>query len=261
MTLPRIAIADIETSPILGHVWGLWNNNLGLEQIHKEWCILSYSAKWLGERKVTYEDTFRNADREDDSNLLPGLWKLLDEADFVVAHNGKKFDVRKINARFIMAGMPPPSPYRVIDTLLGARRAAAFTSNKLMYLTDKLTETKKRKHGKFPGFALWVEYLKGNPQAQREMKLYNIADVRSLEELYIVLRPWIIGHPNIGTYVKPEPGQHVCPKCGSTHVEKRGTYHTQVNQYQRFRCLDCNGWSRGRKVLLPAAEKQHILIN
>ncbi|APL99486.1 DNA polymerase exonuclease subunit [Aquamicrobium phage P14] len=257
---PRTLVIDIETSPILGHVWSLWNNNLGLEQIHQEWCILSFAAKWTDSKKVIYEDTFDNVNKEDDQHLVRSIHKLLDEADFVIAHNGKKFDVRKINARFILLGLKPPSPYRVIDTMLEARRTAAFTSNKLAWLTDKLTDTKKRSHGKFPGFLLWKEYLAGNPAARREMRLYNIDDVKSLEELYYVLRPWMVGHPNHGTYVE-DTTNPVCPKCGSTHVHKRGVYHTQVNQYQRYQCTSCGGWSRGRLALTKAADKKHILIN
>ena len=33
---PRILSIDIETSPIEGRVWGLWKQNLGLNQITKE---------------------------------------------------------------------------------------------------------------------------------------------------------------------------------------------------------------------------------
>ncbi|CAJ6797142.1 RNase H superfamily protein [Burkholderia pseudomallei] len=39
---PRILSLDIETSPILGYVWSLWKQNVSLNQIHSEWCILSF---------------------------------------------------------------------------------------------------------------------------------------------------------------------------------------------------------------------------
>jgi uncharacterized protein YprB with RNaseH-like and TPR domain len=108
----------------------------------------------------------------------------------VVAQNGVRFDVKKINARFVLLGMPPPSPFRVVDTMLEARRHFGFTSNKLEWMTDKLCTThKKKRHAKFPGFELWRECLAGNHEAWDEMREYNIDDVLSLEELYLVMRP------------------------------------------------------------------------
>jgi hypothetical protein len=49
---PRILFLDIETAPLQSYHWGLWDQNIGLEQIGTEWSILSFSAKWLGERRV-----------------------------------------------------------------------------------------------------------------------------------------------------------------------------------------------------------------
>lgn len=102
---------------------------------------------------------------EDDTILLKDLWNLLHQADYVIAHNGRKFDCGKINARFIQNDMLPPSPYRIIDTLEIAKRSFNFTSNKLQYLADALKCAPKLKHGKFPGFELWNECIKDNEEA------------------------------------------------------------------------------------------------
>lgn len=262
-TRPRILFLDIETAPLLGYVWSLWNNNLGLNQIAKEWCILSYCAKWQDEKTHTYADTFKQRNREDDKRLVRGLWKLLDQADIVVAQNGKKFDVRKIQARFILLGMPPPSPFVLVDTLLEARKHFGFTSNKLEWLTSKLCKKhKKKKHAKFPGFELWREFLAGNPAAQKEMEEYNIEDVFSLEELYYVLRPWMQGHPNIGNYDNSEEeGAAKCPACGSHDVIRKGKRHTQVGQYERYHCKGCGHWSRGRLMTSSKAQRANLLVS
>ncbi|CAJ0901480.1 hypothetical protein R6138_04587 [Ralstonia thomasii] len=259
---PRILFLDIETAPLLGYVWSLWNNNLGLNQIAKEWCILSYCAKWEGEKTHTYRDTFHQRNREDDTRLVRGLWKLLDQADIVVAQNGIKFDVRKIKARFILLGMVPPSPFKVVDTMLEARKHFGFTSNKLEWLTDKLcTKHKKKKHAKFPGFELWREFLAGNPAAQKEMEEYNIEDVFSLEELYYILRPWMQGHPNVGNYDDgEEEGAHKCPVCGSHEVTRNGNMYTQVGRYQRYRCK-CGHYSRGRLMTNSKAQRANLLVS
>ncbi len=259
MTHPKILTLDIETSPLQAYVWGLFDQTVGLNQIKEEWCMLSFCAKWLGNPTVIYQDNSKQRNKEDDRKLTASLWKLLDEADIVVAQNGKRFDVRKINARFLLLGYKPPSPYKIIDTMIEARRHFAFTSNKLEWLTDKLTPTKKQKHKKFPGFELWKECLAGNPEAWEEMREYNIPDTVSTEELYLILRPWIEGHPNVANYT--EPTSPACPKCGSEDVIQKGHRHTQVGRYARYRCNDCGGWSRGRVMKNSKEQRSNLLIN
>lgn len=241
---PRILILDIETSPIEGRVWGLWNQNLGLNQITKEWNILSYCAKWLGDPNVIYSDLSQAENIADDSKLVAELYELLNEADLVVAQNGKRFDLPKIQARFVMAGYKPPRPFRVVDTMLMAKQQFGFTSNKLEWMTDKLCTTKKRKHEKFPGMELWNQCLAGNPEAWEEMRLYNIDDVISLEELYLILRPWYQGHPNVAVFTDSE--EPACPKCGSHELKRDGWTFTQSGKYELYHCGSCGGYSRGR---------------
>ena len=86
------------------------------------------------------------------------MWKLLDEADIVIGQNSKAFDIKKLNARFIIHGMQPPSSYRQIDTKILAKKHFNFTSNKLEYLSDKLNvKYKKQTKRKFSGFEMWKE--------------------------------------------------------------------------------------------------------
>lgn len=257
-TGPRILILDIETAPIFGAVWGLFNNFVSLEQIRDDWFILSYSAKWLNDEVLEYRDQRASPNIEDDRALLGRLWELLDEADIVVAHNGRRFDVKKINARFILNGYHPPSPFKIVDTLETARRNFAFTSNKLQYLADRLTTTKKRQHGKFPGYLLWQQVLLGNQEAWEEMELYNRDDVLALEELYLLMLPWDEKAPNFGLYVQDEAP--VCPRCGSHDVaESDKTHKLAVGEYRLFQCQTCHGWSRGRNLINSATKRKNLL--
>lgn len=258
---PKILIIDIETAPIEALVWRLFDVNISLDQITKEWSVLSFAAKWLGSKRIIYSDTSGSGASKirEDKELLKQIWKLLDEADWVVAQNGTSFDVKKINARLIEHGFGPYSPIRVIDTLSAAKRHFGFTSNKLAWMTEHLTDHPKSKHKEFPGFELWVECLKDNAKAWREMKKYNIQDILGTEKLYLRLRSWIAQHPNIGTYMAA--GIHVCPKCGSKEVQKRGEQVTQAGRYQRYQCNDCGGWSRGRDMLLSLAKRRKILAS
>lgn len=258
----RVLLLDIETAPIDAAVWKIWQENVGLEQIGADWYILSFSAKWLGDKKakVMYFDSAGRPDKENDQHLLGKLWDLLDAADIAVAHNGRRFDLRKINTRFIINGFPPPSPYVIVDTLEIAKRHFAFTSNKLQFLSETLCASKKRLHGQFPGYLLWKECLRDNPKAWAEMRRYNIQDVVTLEELYLLLRPWMVGHPNVGN-IGGDAKRITCPKCGSTHVHKRGSYYTQVGVYQRYRCASCGGWSRGREQIGSKEHRKNLLVN
>ena len=126
--MAKVLIIDIETSPIMGKVWSLWKQNVSLDQIEEDWYIMSFAAKWLGQEGVEYMDCRRSIGK--DKKLLKRLHELLEQADIVVAHNGDKFDIPKINARFILNGFQPPSPYKSVDTVKVAKKTFNFTSNK-----------------------------------------------------------------------------------------------------------------------------------
>jgi hypothetical protein len=262
MAQPRILTIDIETAPVRAAVWGLWDQNVGLNQIEADWSILSYSAKWLGEDGVYYEDTFNQRDQRNDRKLCKGIWKLLDKADIVIGQNHERFDVKKLNSRFIAHGMPPPSPFRCVDTLKVAKRHFGFTSNKLEYMTERLcTKYKKLKHGRYPGYELWAAFLARDVGAQIEMREYNEQDVRATEELYLIMRPWIKGHPNVNLYTQGLIGSLACPNCGSNDLRKKGYRYTQLGKYQRYLCNHCGAWPHGRKALITKEDRENLLGN
>jgi hypothetical protein len=240
----RIATADIETSPLESYTWGLWDQNIGLEQIKVDWSILAYCFKWLDDPKPIYADTGgRGAEKvRDDSCLLMGLWQLLDDCDILVVQNGARFDVPKINSRLFAGGYSPYSPIRIIDTLTVNKRYFGHTSNKLAWVS-KYTDQQKLDHRKYPGFELWKACLADDPKAWREMRRYNIADVVSTEQLYLKQRPWITNHPNLNVYRETVSD---CPKCGSHSMQRRGIAVTNTGKYSRYQCMGCGGWSRGK---------------
>lgn len=258
---PVIIVLDVETAPFEVWCWGLYDINVGLDQIQTEWSILAFCAKWVGTKKMVYMDTSGRGAKKvrDDKPLLDALWEILDEADIVVAQNGKRFDLKKINARMIMAGMKPYSPVRVIDTMLEAKRHFEFSSNRLAWLSKYLTDTPKSEHKSFPGFELWKECLADNPRAWAEMKKYNVQDVVATEKLYYTLRPWISNHLNLAAYSSDETVR--CPKCSSPDLEKRGTAATQSGLFQRFRCNACGGWSRAKATQSTPSKRKSLLVS
>ena len=253
----KTLIIDIETSPIMGKVWSLWKQNVSLDQIEEDWYIMSYSAKWLHDDDIMYNDCRENIG--DDTELLVDLYSLLNEADIVVAHNGDKFDVPKINARLILNGFTPPSPYKTIDTVKVAKKHFGFTSNKLAYLTSELCEDQKLDHAKFAGWKLWNECMEGNEEAWDEMMEYNMMDVISLEELYLKFLPWTSTHPNVTS--DHLDNSMCCPKCASTDLYKRGFYYTNKGKYQRYRCNDCGGWSSETYTMNTKEKRKSLLAS
>lgn len=233
-------LLDIETAPNLSYTWGVWKQNISHEMMLDRGYIMCATVKVLGDNQCYYYETRS----EDDSEVVKALMEWLSLADIVIAHNARKFDIPLIRARAIVHGMKPPSPYKVIDTLEIAKREFRFVRNTLKNLAEELHCTPKDSHAKFPGFSLWAECIKGNDEAWEEMKLYNVEDVVTLEEVYLKLRPWDTQHPN--TVSELEPEQVRCPKCGSVHLERRGYYYTNAGKYQKYQCKDCGGWSSSR---------------
>lgn len=247
---PRVLVLDIETKFLVLVGWGLFNQNFSLEQVEEDSSIISFSAKWYDEEEVMYMDVTENTEED----LLKALHNLLDEADFVIAHNGRRFDLKKIRARMVVYGMKPYSPVRVIDTLEIVKKEFGFTSNKLSYLTNLLCKNHiKSGHEKFPGIKLWKEFLKGNKEAIDEMRNYNIIDVLSLQELYDVISPWSSTLPNFDIYNVEEFDED--------EWEEDGYHYTNLSKFQRYRNKKTGQYRRGRTNLLTKEERQKILAN
>lgn len=253
----KTLIFDIETAPSVSYVWGAWKQNIGLEMdLVPEGYVMSLSYKWLDSDIVHYLESRT----DDDRNLLIKFRDVLDEADFVVAHNGKKFDIPLITTRFVINDIKPPSPYKVIDTLVVAKKEMRFRRNSLAHLAEVLgCQHKKLSHSKYPGFKLWSECLKGNEEAWSEMRLYNEYDVIVLEEVYKKLRPYYSTHPNVTT--ADDPTSMACPKCGSIHIRKRGFFTTNKGKYQRYKCDSCGGWSSESYMINTRENRKNLLAS
>jgi len=256
--LPKVLIFDIETSPLQAYVFqkSVWKGNVGSDQVISEWFMLTWSAKWLfGDQIMTDRLTGKEAKNEDDSRIVKSLWKLFDESDIVIAHNGDSFDVPNMNTRFVVNGLTPPSPYQTIDTKVVAKKQFGFTHNSLNGLAKFFGLPEKKE----TDFELWKKCVEGDEKALAYMQEYNIGDVETLEELYVILRPWIKGHPNLGLYV--ESTEPVCPNCGSSEVEmlENKFSYTLVAKYPLFRCK-CGAYGRVRKSVTSKEVGKKLIV-
>jgi hypothetical protein len=254
--MPKLFIMDIENSPSMAAVWGMWKQNINLAAIKEEWYLISWSGKYLFDTEM-YSDvlTPEEAKKGDDKRVMESLWQHLDQCDIVVGHNMQQFDVRKANTRFIVNGIMPPSPYQIIDTLLEARKNFAFTSNKLDYLCKQFGLGGKADNG---GMERWMGCMRGNPQDLLDMESYNKQDIVATEELYMALRPYMKNHPNLALYMDSE--SDACYKCGSTDIEWLNDkfYYTGVNKYPVYQCNKCHSYGRSRFSAMSKDDRKHI---
>ena len=255
----KLLAVDIETAPTISYMWGLWQELNSYDFVKVDWYILCWAAKWVGNDKmmssalVDFPKEYKK-NPENDKLILEKLWPLLDEADIVMGHNINDFDAKKINTRFVLNGMKPPSPYRTIDTLQVCRKNFAFSSNKLNDVSQMLGLGKKVDTG---GFKLWKECLRGDKKSWDLMVKYCKNDILLLEKIYFALRPYITVHPHMNI----EAGEVVCPKCSGNKVQFRGYSLTSVGKFRRFQCQGCGGWGALRVNELSKEIKKTITKN
>jgi len=256
----KLLFIDVETSYNVVGSWGIYGKSWNALNVLVPWHILCFAWKFQHEPTHVlglddyqgYKPTFtkqRNGTllREvSDKNLLLDLWKVLDEAEVVVGHNANRFDVKRINSRFLVHGIGPPSPYKVVDTLTADRSISQSNSHRLDAIGEERKLGRKLPH---TGLKLWTDVMSGDPGAWDMMKDYNIQDVDLLERVYNQLLPWMKTHPNAGLYMNLS---FACPKCGSLNVQKRGFQKNNTTVHQRYQCQDCGSWSKGATQLNTA---------
>jgi DNA polymerase elongation subunit (family B) len=163
----KILLLDIESSPNTAHVWGLWQQNVSINQLMESSYVLCYAAKWLGDEKIMFDSVHQSKPKA----MLKGIHGLLNDADAVVHYNGTKFDIPTLNKEFLLHSFNPPSPYKQIDLLRVVRSNFRFPSNKLDYVAQRLNLGKKHEH---EGHELWVKCMNGDKDAWKRMEKYNI---------------------------------------------------------------------------------------
>ncbi|MDD5006507.1 MAG: ribonuclease H-like domain-containing protein [Candidatus Omnitrophica bacterium] len=254
----NVLLFDIETLFGVGRFWRVWKENIAQWQIIKPVCMLSWSAKWLFEPEVFGDImTKKETIERNDKRITQNLWHYMEKANVVIAHNGKAFDIQKINTEFLLHGLGQPAPYKVIDTCLVARKYFSFEHNTLDALAERLGVARKIKTDN----SLWVQCDSGDESALAEMLTYNKQDVNVLEEVYVKLRPWIKDHPNLALFhdVTENEGKPICRTCVSPNLTEIGEYMTSVNTYDSYRCNDCGAIHRARRANTSLKKDTHIL--
>jgi DNA polymerase III epsilon subunit-like protein len=258
MAEPRIILWDIETTHNLAAIFRLFEDYTSHENIIQERYVVCAAWKALGENRVQAVSTLDNPslyrrNPHDDRHVVKTLHNVLSEADVIIAHNGDSYDIKFTEGRMLAHGLSPLPPITSIDTLKVAKSRLLLNSNKLDYLARYLGFGKKVRTDN----EMWLDILKGGPAATvaiKKMVEYNKHDVVLLEKVFLKLRPYCANHINRALF-----GGTGCPRCGSTHVQSRGTHKAISRVYSRYQCQDCGGWFRmAGKSLVPTLKTRII---
>lgn len=231
--MTKILTIDIETSPALVYTWGLYDQNIGLNQIVKPVSILSFAAKWLGSREVLFYADWTCGHEE----MIRQAHTLISEADAIVGYNSTSFDLAKLQGEFLLLGLDPPPPPTSIDLLKSVKKLG-LQSNKLAFVGPYLNLGGKVSH---EGFDLWKKVMDGDKKAQAKMEKYNKGDVTLTEKLYLRIKPYIRSHPFIGD-------RGACGACDSNILHKRGYRRTKTMKIERLQCQKCGSWQDGKRT-------------
>ena len=237
---PNILILDIETRPALGYFWGLFDQNIGLNQIVDPGYPMMVGLKYMNAGKVEVIDEYSHGKAQ----MWGFVRDYLVDADAVVTYNGDRFDLTKINGQMLKYGLDPLPPLTSID-LLKTTKKFGLLSNKLDFACGYYEIGQKIKHA---GFELWRGWMEKDPQAIKKMRTYCGHDVRLTERLYKAYRPYIATHPYLRMTL-PDKTVWECPHCGNhtNGFQHRGYYRTKATRTRRIQCKRCGGWSKGKQ--------------
>jgi len=237
----KILLLDIEIIPGEYYSWSAKPPKFfSPENRIKDWSISCWAAKWLFEPKIMGEVVSpKEAIERKEGSILKRIWKLMNEADIIVSHNGNWFDIPKLKAKWIKYGYPRPSFYRSVDTYQVANQFG-FTYKRLDELGAVFGIGGKRDM-RFPDF---TDCAKGNKNALEKMLIYCKRDVTLLEDVYLYLLPWMDNHPNLNIFSEQTNG--LCRNCGSTNLNwETETYGTPQGLWKGWRCQTCGAIGRG----------------
>lgn len=223
----KILLVDLELSYAIGYFFPSKREQyISARQIkNHQWCVC-IAWKWAHEVS-TYTLSVKR--KGDDREIAKKLWKLFDESDVIVAHNGDAFDIKWANTLFIKHGLSPVSESKSIDTLKVARRYFNFAGNSL---GDLLRYFKLGDKDEKPDWQLLTE---GDMSEIKKATKYCKVDVLGLEKIFVKLRPYIKNFPTLRAK-KAMPTE--CDACGCKAIQKRGVIWIGGRNLHRMKCMN-----------------------
>lgn len=246
---PKIVFFDFETLPDPESVYdrlpsiGQWPGRTFKAELH---TILSFGYKIYGDKEASCINSWDlSDDPRDDSGLVQVAYAMLHDADEIVTHNGKSFDVKVLNTRLMYYGMPPLDPkIKHVDTKIALKKISLYSNSlaqaaKFFGIDDKMHWGDK--------WGTWKRFAFGRDTAEdrKIMDEYCKQDVEVLEQLYLKIRPF---HGTNSVNKNQFKAGEGCPTCGSDNFSKNGTRRNTKTIYQRYLCGDCGSAFSGERL-------------
>jgi len=245
---PKIVIWDLETLPDPRKIYevipsiGAWPGRTFKGELQS---ILTFGYKIYGEKEAhtvncwDFKESW-DKDRNDDSAVVAFAYEVLKDADEIVTHNGKQFDVKVLNTKLLQYGLPPLPNIKHVDTKIAAKKLSLYSNSlanvaKFFKVEDKMSFSNK--------WGLWTRIAFGQ-STKKDLKLmsdYCKQDVDTLEAIYEKLRPFHGTNTVNKTFFNGE--ERSCTTCGSNNIHKAGTRRTKTAIKQRYVCQKCGSYS------------------
>lgn len=261
----KILFIDIETAPSIVVVYDRKPNFISPKQVIQHGFPLSVQYAWndgpvhnMNLRNMGLLPSKRMAGPNDCGPLVEHMRSIIDKADIVVAHNGKRFDLAKINSYIIKHNLKPMHQPALFDTMLAASRIPKFESKSLDDLTHYLGLS--RKHSGGFGYKKAVQCMAGNDKAWDETEEYGDQDIVATRELYLRIRPHATGnlHPNMNLLFNDTKTR--CPVCGSTNYKWQDKKKLTITQmYYVAQCSCCGHLFQDNKTAIEKEKRESIV--
>lgn len=250
---PKIVFFDFETLPDPRQVYrrlpsfGDWPGRGYKAELS---TIMCFGHKIQGEKKAKCFNAWDfegwETCRQNDYDLVKKTYDTLVDADQIVTHNGKSFDLKVLETRLAFYDLPPLPKIHHVDTKLVLKAKLSLYSNsladaaKFFKLSDKMG---------IPGkWGLWerIAFKEETAADLRLMTEYCKQDVVVLEQLHDKLQSRIGSSAINRTHWAPV-GTKVCPSCGSDKIHGHGERRNTTAVYKRYFCNGCGSTFRTDK--------------
>lgn len=231
--------------------------------------VITIGWKWQHEKTIhgntvadfdTYEagtNIFDSLIKINELKLIEKFLEEYEQADLVVGHNVKKFDIRHLRTRAAFYGLHPINEPKTDDTLRMCRNMFALESNKLDYVCKYFGiegKTENRYDDLIDGC------LAGNKRAWNDMKKYCKQDVNIDDQLYQKISPWNRTGFNVNLISRKGQVCSECIKFGrlGNNYKKNGQMPTgKTILRQKYRCnIDGHQWVG--EILGRAAKQEPV---
>lgn len=240
---------DFETSYIVGGGWQMYNKGPAFYHVFKDVEIISVAyCVDDGPIYCVGVDDFKGHKAGwynlNDRKLVEFFVPKIEEADYVVAQNGKGFDFKVWRTRLAVHNLAPHHEPKELDTKSWAKSKFRFTDNRQDTITRQLGLTTKRDHEK----KLHVKCIEENdPRAWKEMKLYNKQDVQGLREMAKRMAPFVTNTPNANVLRGTSMGcpNPLCPDPARGMNRRGPRQKSNMSLVQSYQCKACGKYATG----------------